>query len=294
MFRELWARMRAPPPASADDWTSAVFSAGDEPRRPIPGFAEAVSHVSAAMELPVRVAPGDRTGQTPPFASIGPHGHRQRLRDKLLGRGADSLADYELLEMLLFFAQPKGDTKPLAKRAINQFGSFGAVLSAPARELFEVPGLGEHSVAAIKLVQASAVRLARADVQHAPVLSNWDVLIDYLRAVQGRERVEQFRILFLDSRNRLLADEAQAKGTVNHTPVYPRELAKRALELHATAIILVHNHPSGDPTPSRADIEMTRDIEAAAQAIGVAVHDHIIIGHAGWLSFRREGLLDAD
>ena len=254
MFRELWARLRGPSDADAPPlWVAVPFAGDDEPRLGVTGFAETAA--------PLHATTRHQHAGAVPFPSTGPQGHRQRLRDKLLGRGADSLADYELLEMLLFFAQPKGDTKPLAKRAINQFGSFGAVLSAPARELFEVPGLGEHSVAAIKLVQASAVRLARAEIQHAPVLSNWDVLIDYLRAVQGRERVEQFRILFLDTRNRLLADEAQARGTVNHTPVYPREVAKRALELHATAVILVHNHPSGDPTPSRADIEMTQDIE---------------------------------
>ncbi len=235
-------------------------------------------------------AAGDATGGIP-FASTGPHGHRSRMRDKLLGVGPDALADYELLEMLLFFAIQRGDTKPLAKAVINRFGSFAAVLSAPLRELWGTPGLGEHSIAAIKLVQASAVRLARAEVMDRPVLGNWDMLMDYLNAVLARERVEQFRVLFLDNRNRLLADEAQARGTVNHTPVYPREVVRRALELHATALILVHNHPSGDPTPSREDLGMTQQVRAAAEVLSIVLHDHVIVGNGRWLSFRQEGLL---
>ena len=227
-----------------------------------------------------------------PFASTGPQGHRARMRDRLLNRGGASLADYELLEMLLFFAFKKGDTKPLAKSLINRFGSFSRALCAPPSELFDTRGLGVHSVAALKLVQEAAIRLARAEVMDQPVLNNWDRLMDYLNAVLARERIEQFRILFLDPRNRLIADEAQARGTVNHTPVYPREVVKRALELHATAIILVHNHPSGDPTPSRADIEMTREVREAASVLGVVLHDHVIVGNGSWLSFRREGLLD--
>ncbi|WP_242534823.1 RadC family protein [Roseococcus suduntuyensis] len=226
-----------------------------------------------------------------PFASTGPHGHRARMRDKLLTRGPDALADYELLEMLLFLAMPKGDTKPLAKALINRFGSFAQVLAAPQQALMDARGLGPHSVAALKLVQASALRMARAEVMDAPVLNKWDLLMDYLKLVMAREKTEQFRILFLDSKNRLIADEAQARGTVNHTPVYPREVVKRALELHATALILVHNHPSGDPTPSRADIEMTREVKAAGEILSIAVHDHLIIGNGEVLSFRREGLL---
>ena len=213
------------------------------------------------------------------------------MRERLLGRGPDALADYEMLEMLLFFAQPKGDTKPLAKALINRFGSFAAVLAAPQRELFDVSGLGEHSVSALKLVHAAALRLARAEIIDRPVLNQWGLLIDYLTAVMARERIEQFRVLFLDTRNRLLADEAQARGTVNHTPVYPREVIKRALELQATALILVHNHPSGDPTPSPDDIAMTREVDAAARALGVTLHDHIIIGNGAWRSFRQDGLL---
>lgn len=226
-----------------------------------------------------------------PFPSTGPHGHRARMREKLLTRGPDALADYELLEMLLFFAMPKGDTKPLAKALINRFGSFAKVLAAPQKELLETRGLGPHSVAALKLVQASALRMAQAEVMEAPVLNNWDRLISYLTAALARERTEHFRVLFLDTRNRLIADEAQARGTVNHTPVYPREVVKRALELHATALILVHNHPSGDPTPSRADVEMTREVKQAASILSIVLHDHVIIGNGKWFSFRKEGML---
>jgi DNA repair protein RadC len=213
------------------------------------------------------------------------------MREKLLTRGPDALADYELLEMLLYFAMPKGDTKPLAKALINRFGSFAGVLAAPQQTLLETRGLGPHSVAALKLVQAAAIRMSRAEVMERPVLNNWDRLIDYLHAVMAREKIEQFRVLFLDPKNRLIADEAQARGTVNHTPVYPREVVKRALELHATALILVHNHPSGDPTPSRADIEMTREIRQAAAVLSITLHDHLIVGNGRFLSFRQEGLL---
>lgn len=213
------------------------------------------------------------------------------MRDRVLSHGAGTLADYELLEMLLFFAFKKGDTKPLSKTLINRFGSFANVLATPPQTLLEMPSLGPHSVTALKLVQEAANRLARAEVMGKPVLNNWDRLMDYLTAMMAREKIEQFRILFLDPKNRLIADEAQARGTVNHTPVYPREVVKRALELNATAIILVHNHPSGDPTPSRADIEMTDEIREACGVLGVVLHDHVIIGNGVWLSFQKEGLL---
>ena len=212
-----------------------------------PGLAEAAQSIAGLLARDGISDEAFEAGQPvrgQPFPTTGPQGHRARMRDKLLDRGPDALADYELLEMLLFFVQPKGDTKPLAKGLINQFGSFASVLSAPQKDLFATPGLGRHSVAALKLVQASAQRLARAEVMDRPVLNNWDRLLDYLHAVLARERIEQFRVLFLDNKNRLLADEAQARGTVNHTPVYPREVVKRALELHATALILVHNHPT--------------------------------------------------
>ncbi|ONG58782.1 hypothetical protein BKE38_02045 [Pseudoroseomonas deserti] len=226
-----------------------------------------------------------------PFPTTGPQGHRGRMRSRLLERGPGGLADYEVLEMLLFLAFKQGDTKPLAKSLINRYGSFARVMTAPQQELLDTPGLGEHSVTAIKLVQDAAIRLSRAELAEQPVLNNWDRLMDYLTAALSRETVEQFRVLFLDSRNRLLADEAQARGTVNHTPVYPREVIKRALELHATALILVHNHPSGDPAPSRADIAMTAEIRSAGELLAVVVHDHIIVGNGRQLSFRREGLL---
>ena len=218
-------------------------------------------------------------------------GHRERLRQKLLTAGPEALADYELLELLLFFAVLRRDTKPIARALVARFGSFANVLAASPAELKEVEGAGDSVVAVIKAAQASALRLLRAEVKAQPVLNNWDRLTGYLTAVMAREPIEQFRVLFLDTKNRLIADEAQARGTVNHTPVYPREVVKRCLELGATALILVHNHPSGDPTPSRADIEMTAEVKGAASVLGIVLHDHLIIGNGRHLSFRREGLL---
>ena len=217
--------------------------------------------------------------------------HRARMRQKLLAGGGEALADHELLEMALFLALPRRDTKPVAYRLLARFGSFANAIAAAPSDIAAVDGMGEASAAALKIVQAAAVRLARAEVVDRPMLSHWDALLAYLNAVMARERVEQFRILFLDARNRLIADEAQSRGTVNHTPVYPREVVRRALELQASALILAHNHPSGDPAPSREDIAMTRDIVAAAQALSIVVHDHIIIGNGKWLSFRNEALL---
>ena len=227
----------------------------------------------------------------PPSAPAGSDGHRDRLRERLLAAGPEALADHELLELLLTLAILRRDTKKIARDLIAKFGSFANVIAAPPQELLTVEDVGQSAAAVIKAVQAAALRCTRAEVMNQPVLNNWDRLMGYLTAAMARERVEQFRILFLDNRNRLLADEAQARGTVNHTPVYPREVVKRALEVHATAIILVHNHPSGDPTPSRDDIEMTQEIKAAAAALGVVVHDHVIVGNGRWLSFRQEGLL---
>ena len=234
---------------------------------------------------------GPGTGITATFATTGPQGHRGRMRERLLERGADSLADYEVLEMLLFFAFKQGDTKPLAKALINRYGSFAAVLAAPQAELMGTRGLGDHSVAALKLVQAAALRMARAEVTDRPLLNSWDRLTDYLVMAMAREKVEQFRVLFLDTKNRLLADEVLGRGTVNHTPAYPREVMKRCLDLGATAMILVHNHPSGDATPSRADKELTAEISDAARLLGVVVHDHLIVGGGEIFSFRRAGLL---
>jgi DNA repair protein RadC len=193
--------------------------------------------------------------------------------------------------MLLFFAQPKGDTKPLAKALMNRFGSFAGVLAATAADLVAMPRVGRHSVAALKLVQAAALRMSRAELLDRPLLNNWEKLLDYLTAAMALEPVEQVRVLFLDTRNRLIADEVQSRGTVNHTPVYPREIVKRALMLNATAMVLVHNHPSGDPSPSRDDIEMTREVQAAAQIMQIMLHDHIIVGANRCHSFRQSGAL---
>jgi DNA repair protein RadC len=227
----------------------------------------------------------------PAKAAIGVDGHRARLRARFLAGGAEAVAELELIEMVLFLALPRRDTKPVARALLSRFGSYAAAISAGVPELLGVEGLGEAGVAALKIVQASAQRLAKAEVLYRPVLSNWDRLMEYLQAVLSREKIEQFRVLFLDNRNRLLADEAQSTGTVNHTPVYPREVVKRALDLHATAFILVHNHPSGDPSPSREDIEMTREIKHAANALSIVLHDHVIVGNGRWLSFRKAGLL---
>jgi len=226
-----------------------------------------------------------------PASPLSAKSHRERMRSRLLTAGPDSLADHEMLEMVLFLALPRRDTKPIARALLARFGSFANVIAAPPHELTAIDGMAEASAAAMKLVQAAALRLSRAELNERPVLADWDKLIGYLNAQLSRERVEQFRVLFLDNRNRMLADEQQSRGTVNHTPVYPREVARRALELHASAVILVHNHPSGDPAPSRADIEITRDIKAALTTVAVAVHDHIIVGNGTWVSFRAQGLL---
>ena len=231
------------------------------------------------------------SGSGPVFAGTGPQGHRSRMRERLLQGGPAALPDYEILEMLLFLGIPRRDTKPLAKGLINQFGSLAAVLGADPRWLRRTTALGMDSIAALNLVSAAATRLARAEETERPVLKSWDRLLAYLTASLARERIEQFRVLFLDAEERLLADEAQARGTVNHTPVYPREVVKRALELDAARLILVHNHPSGDPTPSRDDLLMTEQVRQAAECLGIALQDHVIVGNGRHTSFRREGLL---
>jgi DNA repair protein RadC len=223
-------------------------------------------------------------------AEPGHTGHRQRLRDRFMTGGADALPDYELLELLLFSAIPRRDTKPLAKQLIARFGDFAGVISAPPAQL-ALEGLSDNTIATLKLIQAGAHRLGRQRVMTQPILSSWTALTEYLHSAMAREANEQFRLLFLDRKNRLIGDEIQARGTVDHTPVYVREVVKRALDLGATALILVHNHPSGDPTPSRADIEMTRDIARAAAPLGVTIHDHIIIGRGEPASLRALGLL---
>jgi DNA repair protein RadC len=222
-----------------------------------------------------------------------PHyrGHRQRLRERFVAGGADALPDYELLELLLFLSIPQRDTKPLAKALIAHFGSFADVIAAAPERLAEVDGVKDATVAALKTVEAAALRLSKAKVIGRPVLSSWEALLDYCAASMARSATEEFRVLFLDRKNVLVADEVHQRGTVDHTPVYPREVVKRALELAASAIILVHNHPSGDPTPSRSDIAMTREIAAAAKALKIEVHDHLIIGRGKHASFKSLGLL---
>jgi len=214
------------------------------------------------------------------------HGHRERLRARFREAGSDAVSDYELLELVLFRAIPQRDIKPLAKELIAKFGSFAEVIAAPPGRLAEIKGVGETVVTELKIVQAAASRIARGQVKKRPVLSSWGSVLDYCRTTMAFAEKEQFRLLFLDKRNQLIADELQQTGTVDHTPVYPREVVKRALELSATAIILVHNHPSGDPTPSRADIQMTRSIIDVARPLGIAVHDHIIVGKEGHASFK--------
>lgn len=201
------------------------------------------------------------------------------------------MPDYELLELTLFAAIPRRDTKPLAKALMARFGSFAEVIAAPRARLMDVPGVGETVANHLKIVEAAAQRLAKTQVMGRPALSSWSALLDYCTAAMARSDKEEFPVLFLDRKNVLIADEVQNKGTVDHAPVYPREVIKRALELSASCLILVHNHPSGDPTPSKADIAMTREIVTAANALGIAVHDHLVIGRAGHSSFKSLGLL---
>ncbi len=219
--------------------------------------------------------------------------HRARLRKRFMEAGPGALADYEMLELVLFRAIPRRDVKPLAKRLLAAFGDFNHVISAPARRLAEVQGVGDAVVQELKIVEAAAHRLARARVLGRHAISSWAALIDYCRTAMAHREIEEFRVLFLDRKNILVADEAQQKGTVDHVPVYPREVVKRALELNASSLILVHNHPSGDPTPSEADIAMTDRIAAACRAVGLTLHDHVIIGKERDASFHALGLLDA-
>jgi DNA repair protein RadC len=219
------------------------------------------------------------------------HGHRQRLRQRIFDNGPQSLADYEILEYLLFGAQPRGDVRPLAKALIAEFGNLAGVFQARREDLLRIKGLGEGSIAILQMVPEAARRMAREEIMERPVLTNWRKLLDYCRIAMGRAKVEQFRVLYLDNRNRLIADEVQQQGTVDHAPVYPREVVKRALDLGASAIILVHNHPSGDPTPSKQDIEMTKLIRDACAKLGIAIHDHVVISRSGHKSFRELGLI---
>ncbi len=221
----------------------------------------------------------------------GLSGHRERLRDRFMTAGPGALADYEMLEMILFRVFKRGDTKPLAKALISRFGSFAEVISAPPERLKEIKGVGNAAIVELKLIQAAAVRLAKGEVFKKPILSTWNAIIEYCRSAMAFAEREQFRILFLDKKNQLIADEVQQEGTVDHTPVYTREVMKRALELSATALILVHNHPSGDPTPSMADVDMTKKIISAGDKLNILIHDHIIIGKNGHSSLRSLQLI---
>jgi DNA repair protein RadC len=218
-------------------------------------------------------------------------GHRERLRERFLDGGATAMPDYELMELVLFAAIPRRDVKPLAKALIARFGSFAEAIAAPRARLLEIKGIKENAVAQLKIIEAAALRLSRSQLLNRPALSSWPALIDYCTAAMARNPHEEFRVLFLDRKNALIADEVQSRGTVDHAPVYPREIVKRALETGASALILVHNHPSGDPTPSRADIEMTREVAAASKALRIHLHDHLVIGRGGHASFKALGLL---
>jgi len=255
---------------------------------PAAGFAE-----REGAGLFAGAADSGDAAKAPADVESAPHyrNHRNRLRARFLSAGAGSVADYEMLELVLFRAIPRRDVKPLAKALLARFSDFNGVISAPAARLAETPGIGDAVICELKIVEAAAHRLARAKVLNRPAISSWQALMDYCKATMAHRETEQFRILFLDRKNVLVADEEQAKGTVDHVPVYPREVVKRALEVNASAIILVHNHPSGDPTPSRADIDMTRQIEQAARAVGVVIHDHVVIGKDRDASFRGLGLI---
>ncbi|WP_120633082.1 DNA repair protein RadC [Ruegeria sp. EL01] len=217
--------------------------------------------------------------------------HRRRLRERFMSGGSAAMPDYELLELVLFRSIPRQDVKPLARALMDTFGDFNRVLTAPEERLRDIKGVGDTVITDLKILEACAHRMARARVMRRHVMSGWDALVDYCHTTMAHRETEQFRVFYLDRKNVLIADEEQAKGTVDHVPVYPREVAKRALELNASALILVHNHPSGDPTPSQSDIDMTNRIQDACTALGLTLHDHLIIGKSIELSFRSEGYL---
>lgn len=242
---------------------------------PLPLFDEAV---------PVSNLP---SGRLPSYIQD----HRKRLRQRFMDGGAQAMPDYELLELVLFRAIPRRDVKPLVRDLLDKFGDFNGVVSAPADQLVEISGVGEALICELKIIEAAAHRLARARVLKKHVISSWDAVLDYCHTTMAHRDIEQFRIFFLDRKNVLIADEEQARGTVDHVPVYPREVVKRALQLNASALILIHNHPSGDPTPSLEDISMTGKVQEACEALGLTLHDHIIVGKSCELSFRTEGYL---
>jgi DNA repair protein RadC len=224
-------------------------------------------------------------------AALGAEGHRTRMRARLLAAGPDALADHEMLEMLLFLALPRRDTKSIARELLTRFGTFGRVITAFPGELRAVEGLGDAGTAALKLAHAAASRLMKGELDDRPVLRSWEALTNYLRVEFGHDRTEQFRVLFLDARARLIADEIMGRGTINHAPVYPREIIRRVVELHATTVILAHNHPSGSTEPSRDDIAMTREVRRALQPLGVILHDHLIVTGDICVSMQQQGLL---
>ncbi|MDD7971174.1 RadC family protein [Roseinatronobacter alkalisoli] len=252
------------------------------------GFSDAALPLfGAGGAIAVAAAPTNLHTRTPSYL----RDHRKRLRARFLDGGAGAMPDYELLELLLFRAIPRQDVKPLARRLIDTFGDLNRVIAAPAARLRTVDGVGDAVIVELKLAEACAQRMARAKVMHRPVISSWAALLDYCHTAMSHRETEEFRVLFLDRKNVLVADEAQGQGTVDHVPVYPREILRRALELNASALILVHNHPSGDPTPSQADISMTETIRAGCDALSITLHDHIVIGQSCELSFRSAGLL---
>ena len=237
---------------------------------------------------------GDEAVPAPPASGKQPSyiaDHRQRLRARFMQGGAAAIPDYELLELVLFRAIPRRDVKPLARALMDRFGDFNRVITAPEPRLRDISGVGDAVIVELKVIEAAAHRMARSRVMRQHVLSGWDALLDYCHTTMAHRETEQFRVIYLDGKNVVIGDEEQGKGTVDHVPVYPREVAKRALELNASALILVHNHPSGDPTPSQADIDMTQQIFAACSALGLTLHDHLIIGKSRELSFRSEGYL---
>jgi DNA repair protein RadC len=259
------------------------------------GMTRSVGFHDSALPLFAPLGDGDEAtsidqlpqGRLPSYIAD----HRARLRARFRDGGAGALPDYEMLELVLFRAIPRQDVKPLARLLLDTFGDFNRVITAAPARLALVKGVGEAVITELKIVEAAAQRMMRARVMNRPVLSSWDALLDYCHTTMAHGETEQFRILFLDRKNVLIADEEQAKGTVDHVPVYPREVVKRALELNASALILVHNHPSGDPTPSDADISMTHQVQDAAQVLGLVLHDHLIIGKSREISFRAAGYL---
>jgi len=219
------------------------------------------------------------------------HGHRQRLRERFLNAGEEALADYELLELILFSARPRGDVKPLAKQLLSEFGSFAKVITAHPDDLRKIPEVGDAVISALCTTHAASKRLLRDEVIDKPLIQSWSAMLDYAKVAMAHKKVEEFRILFLNRRNELIRDEVQQKGTVDHTPVYTREVVKRALELGASSIILMHNHPSGDSSPSKADIDITKQVINAAKSVSIQVHDHLIISERDHYSFRANGII---